>query len=115
MRKKNRFCARYSSVANLHVCRPFRSHDEFSFSFFVRSYLIYQLERFTRSNDVLLLYNVNISLFVRVGLLSPNKVLTPVYEWICTLQLLRFPVGLLVESSLVSLIVAFDLRSLPTK
>ena len=87
--EKNRFYARYSSVANLHVCRPFRSHDEFSF-FFVRSYLIYQLERFTRSNDVLLLYNVNISLFVRIGLLSPNKVLTPVYEWICTFTVTSF-------------------------
>ena len=75
---------------------------------------MYQLERFIRSNDVLTLDNVHISLFVRIGLLSPNKVLTPVYEWICTLQLPRFAFGRLVESSLFSLIV-FNLRSLPAK
>ena len=38
-----------------------------------------------------------------------------VYEWICTLQFLRFAVGLLVQSSLVSLFDVFDLRSLSTK
>ena len=31
--EKIRFYARYSSVANLQVCRPFRSHGEFSFFF----------------------------------------------------------------------------------
>ena len=30
---------------------------------------------------------IYISLFVRIGLFCPNKVLTPVYEWICTSQL----------------------------
>jgi len=79
----------------------------------VTRYII--LERFTRSNDVLTLDNVYISLFVRIGLLCPNKVLMLVYEWICTLQFLCFAVGLLVQSSLVSLIDVFDLRSLPTK
>ena len=55
-----------------------------SFFVVVRSYLI--LERFTRSNDVLTLDNEYISLVVRIGLFRPNKVLTPVYKWICTLQ-----------------------------
>ena len=64
------------------VSRPFRSHDEFFVV--VRSYSI--LERFTRSNDVLTLDNEYISLVVRIGLFRPNKVLTPVYKWICTLQ-----------------------------
>ena len=61
----------------------------------VTGYII--LERFTRSNDVLTLDDVYIyiSLFVRIGLYCPTciyiyilvcKVLTPVYEWICTLQ-----------------------------
>ena len=67
-----------------------------SFLVVVRSYSIYQLERFTRSNDVLTLDNeyvlvctdwlvsseVYISLFVRIGLFRPNKLLTPVYK--CT-------------------------------
>ena len=67
-----------------------------SFLVVVRSYSIYQLERFTRSNDVLTLDNeyvlvctdwlvsseVYISLFVRIGLFRPNKLLTPVYKWI---------------------------------
>ena len=58
-----------------------------SFLVVVRSYSIYQLERFTRSNDVLTLDNeyvlvctdwlvsseVYISLFVRIGLFRPNK------------------------------------------
>ena len=60
-----------------------------SFLVVVRSYSIYQLERFTRSNDVLTLDNVYISLFVRIGWSCPNKVLTPVYEWICTSQDLK--------------------------
>ena len=82
------------------VSRPFRSLDEF---FFCSIYEVtrYQLERFTRGNNVLTLDNEYISLFVRIGWslpevyislfeqigsFCPNKVLTPVYEWICTLQ-----------------------------
>ena len=84
------------------VSRPFRSLDEF---FFCSIYEVtrYQLERFTRGNNVLTLDNeyislfvrigwslpeVYISLFVQIGSFCPNKVLTPVYEWICTLQLI---------------------------
>ena len=44
---------------------PFRSRDEFFVV--VRSYSIYQFERFTRSNDVLTLDNVYIPLFVRIA------------------------------------------------
>ena len=32
--------------------------------------------------------NEYVSLFVRIGLFCPNKVLTPVYQWVCTLQLI---------------------------
>ena len=38
--------------------------------------------------DSLILSQVHISLFVQIGWYCPNKVLTPVYEWICTLQLI---------------------------
>ena len=72
------------------------------------------MERFTRSNDVLTLDNVYtlvctdclvlsdvyISLVVRIGLFRPNKVLAPVYKWICTLQLVKDKRVLCVESGL---------------
>ena len=62
--------------------------------------------------DCLVLSDVYIPLLVRIGLFVQIKASLQVD---CILQLLRFPVGLLVESSLVSLIVVFDLQSLPTK
>ena len=75
------------------VSRPFRSRDEF-FTV-VRSYSIYQLERFTRSNDVLTLVNVYIPLFARISWSCPtyiyilgctDRFVSPVYKWICTLH-----------------------------
>ena len=60
--------------------------------------------------DCLVLSDVYIPLVVRIGLYCPNKASLQVD---CILQLLRFAVGLLVELSLVSLIVVFDLRRLP--
>ena len=62
--------------------------------------------------DCLVLSDVYIPLLVRIGLFVQIKASLQVD---CILQLLRFPVGLLVESSLVSLIVVFDLQSLPMK
>ena len=72
-----------------------------SFFFVVRSYSISvgairkRQQRFNAwqriyilvCTDWLVLSEVYISLFVRIGLFCPNKVLTPVYEWIYTLQL----------------------------
>ena len=55
---------------------PFRSRDEFFVV--VRSYSIYQLERFTRSNDVLTLDNVYIPLFVRIAWSCQ----TYIYPWL---------------------------------
>ena len=60
------------------VSRPLRSRDGFFCCTKVTEYII--LERFTRSNDVLTLDNVYISLFVRIGLYCP----TYIYILVCT-------------------------------
>ena len=54
------------------VSRPFRSRDKFFVV--VRSYSIYHLERFTRSNDVLTLDNVYLFLFVRIAWSCPTYI-----------------------------------------
>ena len=80
------------------VSCPFRSRDESCCC--CTELLDISVGAITRSNDVLTLDNVYISLFVRIawscptyislvvrtGLFRPNNLLTPVYKWICTLQ-----------------------------
>ena len=83
------------------VSRPFRSLDEF---FFCSIYEVtrYQLERFTRGNNVLTLDNeyislferigwslpeVYISLFVRIGLFCPKYICPCLYGLVCFVQI----------------------------
>ena len=54
-----------------------------SFFVVVRSYSIYQLERFTRSNDVLTLDSEYISLLVRIGWSCPKYLYPCLYGLVC--------------------------------
>ena len=58
-----------------------------SFFVVVRSYSIYQLERFTRSNDVLTLDNVYIPLFVRTAWSCPTCMYPWLYGLVCFVQI----------------------------
>ena len=58
-----------------------------SFVVVVRSYSIYRLERFTRSNDVLTLDNVYIPLFVRIAWSCPTYVYPWLYGSVCFVQI----------------------------
>ena len=79
-KRKNRV-----AVPRFLVSRPFRSRDEFFVV--VRSYSIYQLERFTRSNDVLTLDNVYIPLFVRTAWSCPTCMYPWLYGLVCFVQI----------------------------
>ena len=48
---------------------------------------MYQLERFTRSNDVLTLDNVYISLFVRIAWSCPTYIYPWLYGLVCFVQI----------------------------
>ena len=81
------------------VALPFRSRDEFScctksldLSYWSVSHEVTTFKRLITyihilvCTDWLVLSDVYVSLFAQIGLFCPNKALTPVYEWICTLQ-----------------------------
>ena len=66
---------------------PFYIDHVMSFFVVVRSYSIYQLERFTRSNDVLTLDNVYIPLFVRIAWSCQTYIYPWLYGLVCFVQI----------------------------